>query len=158
MVANNAVPKVKVFEAKLLITRPKLRSDYQVAIDGAMLKNPALYTLMARVETKEINVNQGVTLWNATSIFHGISPSLIVIGFVSAAKYTGAYNTSFHDFQHFNLEEIYLMKDGQRYQNNGYKNLGLNNNPELSMSVLPAYKALMKLGEKAANPSILNIT
>ena len=157
-VNQNTVPKVKVLEAKLLVTRQKLRADYQVAIDGALLKNPALYPLMARVETKEINVNQGVTLWNATSIVHGISPSLIVIGFVSAAKYTGAYATSFHDFEHFDLEEIYLMKDGLRYPNNGYKNLGLNDHPELSMSALPAYKALMKLGETAANPYILNIS
>ena len=35
------------------------------------------------------------------------------------------------------------------------KKIGLNNNPELSKSTLPAYKALMKLGEKASNPYIL---
>ena len=79
----------------------------------------AKFPLLGRTETKDLTISQGHTLWNQQAVFTGANPHIVIVGLVDSTVFTGSYDNSFHNFQPWGIESIYLMKDGKQYHSIG---------------------------------------
>ena len=104
--------EVKIVEATLNVRKVKLTPQRQLAFEQTLVKTPArlpiTYTTM-----KSCSIGTGLTTYNQDGLFTGTLPTLVVLGLVENAAYSGAYDKNPFNFQHFNLNSIVLNVNGR---------------------------------------------
>lgn len=158
--ANDAaeVPRVKIMSMSMNIKKHKLNPKDQEHIEKVMSKYPARFPLSGRKELKYHNIARGSSVYVAQTLFSGVSPTMIVVGFVKGTNFLGNHKGSTFNFENFNIEEIFFMKNGKKYPTSSYNRLDLGADAVHTRSAIGPYNALKKLGQSLKEPKILNIS
>ena len=158
----NADLWIDIQDIVLNVPRQKLRPHVQVDIDRLFLTNNMRFPLLGRVQVTTHTIPQGVNAHTIAQIFGGPTPTAMVVGLVKQTEYQGALDGSFHNFENYNLSEIYVEKEGKTFPTNKYTKLNthpnVNQNPYWSGALLEGYLALRNLGLKATPPWNIDIT
>lgn len=112
---NSGKFELKIVDAVLMVQKvavmPALRQSYIQLLDEGL---PIPYFL----KTPSFNYHtllQGSTQYVKDNLFLGKIPNRVVIGMVATDAYHGAAHLNPYHFQHFDLSEICMYKDGSPY-------------------------------------------
>ncbi|XP_067941917.1 uncharacterized protein F54H12.2-like [Watersipora subatra] len=114
MGANNSTHKLKITAASFFVRKVKVNNGIQLQHIELMDKKmqPAIYPIR-KVDMKTYNVSTGSLSMNEESLFSGILPKRIVIGFVTSKAFEGGYDKNPFNFTHQNLCYCTLLIDGK---------------------------------------------
>lgn len=152
------VPQVKIVSMSMNIKKHKLNPKDQEHVEKVMRRYPARFPLTGRKELKYHNIARGSSVYVAQTLFSGVSPTQVIVGFVRGTNFLGNLHGSTLNFEHFNIEEIFFMKNGKKYPTSGYSHLDLGGHAFSNRSALAPYKALKMLGHSLKEPKLLNIS
>ena len=114
MAAENSTVKLKISQASFFVRKVKVNNGIQLEhikmLDEKL--HPANYPIR-RVDMKTFNIGTGSRSMNEESLFSGVLPKRIVIGFVKSAAFEGAYHKNPYHFSHENLSYCTLLIDGK---------------------------------------------
>ena len=102
---------LKVHDLNVYIKRVRLNTEGLLAITGALEKSPACY-FFSRSETKSYTITQGTSFFPIESVFNGILPRRVIIGFVKDASFKGSLSVSPFKFDNLNITNIALNVSG----------------------------------------------
>ncbi|XP_015795543.1 uncharacterized protein LOC107371909 [Tetranychus urticae] len=103
--------QVQLNAITLHIRRVKLFPDAQISILKGLIKSPAKY-FITRNEIRVFSISSNLVGATIESLFSGILPRRVVIGFVDDAAHIGSLTKDPYQFQHFNINYIALQADG----------------------------------------------
>ena len=94
---------------------PKLRPSDAVRLAHikALQKSAAKYPLR-RVEVKSFTLPRGNLSWTKESMFLGQLPKRLIVGFVDNDAYNGSFQKNPFNFNHYNINFLSLVKDGEQ--------------------------------------------
>lgn len=105
----------KYLEATLMVQKtvavPAVREAVLRMLDEG---KPAVYPVR-HMKVQHISIGAGMSEKTIDNLFLGKVPCRIVIGMVETQAYLGDHNKNPYNFQHFDLAEICLYKDGSPY-------------------------------------------
>lgn len=119
--------KLELEEVKLVVKKVQLYDDAQASLDMAMAGEGAILYPINRVDVKTHAVGAGAKCFQESNIISGQIPSRVIVGIVDADAFSGSYAKSPFNFQHNEVEEMYLHYDGETYPSNTYKTSFPNN-------------------------------
>ena len=113
---NNAVGskqgyKVVLEDIVLKMAYVRVYPHVITAIQESLQQNPALYPL-TRTEMKSVAIPDGQQQVYFDTVFSGLRPSKIVLGFVSSEAVNASFATDALNFESHNVSDISIMIDG----------------------------------------------
>ena len=136
----------------------KLFSDQMLRVEQVLSKYYMLMPLSPRIGLSYLTIAAGVTTFRAQAIFHGASPTQVILGMIDGRNFLGDYQRSLYRFQHFDLNEIWFTKNGVKIPTQGYIDVGLGGAAVNRGSAMYAWKSVMELGKNMTPPKELNIS
>ena len=118
--ASPAGFQVSIKEAELTVRRVKLADSQQLSLEKVISTKGALYPL-SHVSMKHFTLSSGATSVHVDSVFSGQMPNRILMGLVENEAFTGHYAKSPFNFRHFNMQEAYILADGQQIPSMPYQ-------------------------------------
>lgn len=101
----------KVLDISIHLRRVKLFPDVQLAIEKGLEKSPANY-FVTRNEVKSFVINSGSSVANFESIFNGIMPKRMFVGFVKQADYESKGTNNPFYFDDLKINHIVTFANG----------------------------------------------
>lgn len=112
-VADRIVPTLTLVGAELKVRRVTVADTFVNAINNSLKEDiDAIYPFTRR-EMLTLTIPQGTTLFTKENLFRGQLGVRYFFAMVNAAAYQGTIATSPFYFQHFNINEIQLLENGQ---------------------------------------------
>ena len=99
--------KIEIVSAELSVRKVKLFPDAVNDFEESIAKQPISLPI-SQVRVTTVSIAKGLTTFNQNSLFHGVVPNYLVIGFVNNSAYAGSWNKNPFFFDHFNLNHIQL--------------------------------------------------
>ena len=143
---DDNIVRLKIEKMYLKIVRQKLNPKYHLHILDVWSRSKARYPLR-RNEVRYHNIPQGQSEYTAQSVFSGVSPTQIIVGFLHATNFAGHHQRSLFNFTNSNVEDIHFEKNGKRIPTLGYKKLDFPNAVNTGSALAP-FKALMDIGKR----------
>ena len=106
---------------KLIVKRVHLYDDAQADLDRAMKEAGTIKYPIRRVDVKSYAVGTGTKVFQENNIISGQIPHRVIIAMCDNDAMAGTYAKSPFNFKHYNIEELYLMFDGETYPSNMYR-------------------------------------
>ena len=155
---EGTVPQIRIVSIRLWVKYQKLLPEAQTRVDQVLHKFYALIPLSPRIELTYLTIGTGISTFKAQAIFHGTSPTQVILAMVDGRNFLGSYDRSLFNFHHFDLLEVWFTKNGVRIPTQGYTNLSLGDQALNRGSAMYAWKNLLELGQNMTPPKELNIT
>ena len=108
--------KFEITKAILMLRRVKVLSTYKLRLENELAKRDASYG-MRTFSCRPFTLDAGLKTFTYNNIFSGNStiPDYCCIGMVRSTSYSGSWDTSPYNFEHFGLEEISIGFDQYRF-------------------------------------------
>lgn len=110
---NSSKPNVLIEQAVLYVRRVRCNPAVQLGHTIGLMSSNAIYPI---TQTKVItySIPTGSMSYYKENIFSSLQlPKLVVIGFVKAKAFSGDYSNDPFYFDHFNIQMLTLLRDGQ---------------------------------------------
>lgn len=151
-VGDRITPTLILKEAELKVRRVTVADTFVNEINASLKNSDAIYPFTRR-EMLTLTVPQGTTLFTKENLFRGQLGVRYFFAMVSATAYQGTIGTSPFRFQHFNINEIQLLENGQPIGEGPVK-MNFTNKSR----VINAYHLLLEsigaIGERAVTPPV----
>ena len=157
-VDREEVPQIKIVSIRFWMKYQKLFSDQMLRVEQVLSKYSMLMPLSPRIGLSYLTIGAGVTTFRAQAVFHGASPTQVILGMIDGRNFLGDYQRSLYRFQHFDLNEIWFTKNGVKIPTQGYVDVGLGGVAINRGSAMYAWKSVMELGKNMTPPKELNIS
>ncbi|KAF4520552.1 hypothetical protein B566_EDAN008751 [Ephemera danica] len=112
-------PMVKFLDATLLIRRVDISPSIKLAHNKALSVHKAKYPFK-KVEMQSVTLPQGTRQQSIENLFLGRIPARIIVGLVSNAGYNGDLTKNPYSFEHYNLNHLSLIRNGQQVLSRPY--------------------------------------
>jgi hypothetical protein len=113
LVTNNTTPVIEINKAVLYVRRVRVNTALALGHQMGLLKQNAIYPI---TKTKVITYTlaKGSMSYFKDNIFSSLRlPKFVVVGFVKALAFAGDYRSNPFNFEHFNVNSVGLLCDGQ---------------------------------------------
>ena len=110
--ARATAVKVKLEKAVLYVRRVKALPSVINSIEEKLNLQNAIYPIQ-RTEMLTYTIATGSKSHSKEALFRGQMPKLVFVGFVRNDAYNGSYTQNPFDFNHFNLAQIALYREGE---------------------------------------------
>ena len=120
-----AAPQIKIVPIRLWVKYQKLLPEAQTRVDHVLNQFYTLIPLSPRIDLTYLTIGSGISTFKAQAVFHGTSPTQVILVMVDGRNFLGAYDRSLFNFHHFNLSEVWFTENGVRIPTQGYTNLSL---------------------------------
>ena len=107
-------------EMKLVVKRVNLYDDAQAGLDKAMAEAGVIKYPIRRVDVKSYSVATGTKVFQENNIITGQIPHRVIIAMCDNDAIGGTYAKSPFNFKHYDVQELYLMFDGDTFPSNRY--------------------------------------
>lgn len=112
-VDNRATALKVIYEkAVLYVRRVKAIPSFINGLEESLNSQNAIYPLQ-RTELITYTIPQGNTTHNKESLFRGLMPKLVLVGFVRNDAYNGAYRQNPFNFQNFTINQLAMFREGE---------------------------------------------
>ena len=105
--ADTSSYKIEILSALLNVRKVKLFPSAVNNFEKLISKNPISLPI-SQIKVNTVSIARGLSTFNQNSLFHGVIPNYIVIGFVSNTGYAGSYNKNPYFFANADLNHIQL--------------------------------------------------
>ncbi len=112
--AGDKTYKIEIRNPNLTIRRYKPSAPFLSSIVRNLEKSKCKYSFR-NIDMKATNFNKNLTRITIPNITTGQIPSRIIFAFVDALGFKGMYSKNPYYFQHFNLKEVSLYVNSERY-------------------------------------------
>jgi hypothetical protein len=134
--------KIEIEDAFIRVCRVQPAPAVTLAINGTLQKTPALYP-HSRCQVKKYLLTPGQFNFAFENVYaNSQTPSVVVLGFVSAAASSGDYSKNPFRFQHMNLSSLSVELDGKASRKPPMKFIFRQRNEE--SSYLDGYESLFE--------------
>ena len=99
--------KIEIAAAKLNVRKSKLYPDAVNKFEKDIAAKPVSIPI-SQVRVSTVSISQGLFHYSHNSLFNGILPNYVVIGFVTNASYCGSWSKNPFNFAHADLSHIQL--------------------------------------------------
>lgn len=110
--ARATAVKLVIKSAILYVRRVKGIPSYILTNEDKLNYQNALYPIQ-RTEMITYTIATGSQSHSKESLFRGLMPKLLVIGLTTNAAYNGSYTTNPFNFNHFNVNQMALYREGE---------------------------------------------
>ncbi len=114
LMASTLAAKIIIKSLRLSIHKVKLSPDFDKAIEGNLMKEPAMYP-MTQSKIKSFLLQSGTSSTSVQSVLSGALPQSLVICFLDARAFNGNVDFNPFLFQHFNLNLLNLRVNGNPF-------------------------------------------
>ena len=111
---GNKEYKIEIQNPSLTVRRYKPSSPFLGSVVRNLEKTKSKYSFR-NVDMKATNFAKGLTRISLPNITSGQIPSRIIFAFVDALGFKGSYFKNPYYFQHFNLKEVNLYVNSEKY-------------------------------------------
>lgn len=108
----NRLYKIKIVGCKLIVRKVRLNPSVYIAHMKTLETGNAKFPIR-RVVCKSNTIPLGALNTTMETLFTGQLPSRIILGLVRNDAYNGSYGHNPFNFEHFNVKEVKIIKDGQ---------------------------------------------
>ncbi|XP_074604008.1 uncharacterized protein F54H12.2-like [Brevipalpus obovatus] len=123
LIKDNSQPNEKyslrIDDLNVHVKRVRINTEGLVAITSALDKSPACYFL-TRSETKSYIIPSGTSYYPIESIFNGILPRRVIVGFVDDSSFKGSLKSSPYRFKNLSITNITLNVSGTQVPSIAY--------------------------------------
>lgn len=113
VVAKSSNPVLEIKKAILYVRRVKVNRAVALGHELGLLKSNALYPL-TRSKIVSYTIAKGSLSYFKDNIFSAMRlPKFVIVCLVGANSFNGDYNSDPFNFQHFNVNSVGLLYDGQ---------------------------------------------
>lgn len=111
--------KLKFTDARLFIRHVQPINEISLTHEKMLTTRNAIYQGKRGIVVSQ-TIAKGLRNLNLPNFWHGISPHLLVCGFVENDAYVGTRNKSAYDFKNFNLSSFQFMINGSPFPKQAY--------------------------------------
>lgn len=111
--AANAMPNLKISKAVMYVRRVKINPAVAMGHQLGLMKQNVLYPY-TKSQTISYTIAKGSLSYHKDNIFSALRlPKFVIVGFVKSLAYGGSYQNDPFKFQHFNVNHVALLCNGQ---------------------------------------------
>jgi hypothetical protein len=130
--------KLKIVDATLWIRKVKISPSILLAHANSLSRHTAKYPYK-RVEMHNYTLPKGSQQHTLENMFLGRIPCRVMIGFVNHGAFSGDYVLNAFNFQHFNVSQLSLFKNGEQVFCRPYATVYGDNNPSYAIPYLQSF-------------------
>jgi hypothetical protein len=113
VVGNNSQPLIELTKAILYVRRVKVNTALALGHQMGLMKQNAIYPI-TKTQIITYTISRGSLSYFKDNIFSALRlPKFVIVGFVKAAAFAGDYRSNPYNFEHFNVNSVGLLCDGQ---------------------------------------------
>jgi hypothetical protein len=113
VVGNNSQPSIEIKKAVLYVRRVKVNTALALGHQMGLIKQNAIYPI-TKTQIITYTISRGSMSYFKDNIFSALRlPKFVIVGFVKATAFAGDYKSNPFNFEHFNVNSVGLLCDGQ---------------------------------------------